>query len=329
MALPKQAREQIKQAQEITDAMQVDADTREGKKQTEIDEFITGLDAEAPPETVEETPAVTPEPAKRTDWKQKYNVLQGKYDAEVPRLHEQVKALGVKVQELQATPATPKPVTPEVPTEFIKPEELEEYGPDLLDVVGRKAREIVEVEYRPVIKGLETQITSLQSQLAGTGQRVELQEQNQVFAQLDRDIENWRETNKDSAFKEWMSGVDPFSGRTRQALMMEAFEGRDVERVKTFFQRFEQENAAVSSNGAAGEPSTGEPTLNLENYVAPSATAGGTQQQGAPQQKRIWAQSEIAKFYSDVQKGHYQKRPDDRKRIDREIGIAVSENRVR
>jgi len=348
MALPKQAQEQIKVAQKIEAAIVAEHDTVTGKKQAEIDAFLKDVDGEeaAPlavePPASEENPLlldgeeapVEGEPTTkkpRKDFKQMYNVLQGKYDAEVPRLHSDIKALTAQVAELRDSLTTPAVKEPSATTAttYIQPEELEEYGEDLLNVIGRKAKEIVETEYRPLINKLNTEIDSLKGVVGNTGQRVDLQEQNQVFAQLDRDVENWRVTNEAPAFKEWLGGVDLFSGRTRQAMMLEAFHNRDIALVKNFFNSFHKENAAVSTTGTAGQPIPGKPTLDLENYVAPTATAGGAQQEGAPKQKRVWAQAEIAKFYSDVQKGHYKNRDKDRMKIDREIGTAVSENRVR
>lgn len=354
MGLPKQLRNQIKQGQEIedhireqqdaargdapTDQEEIDAllnevDPKEGKPEekptaevTELHPKPEGGDPETPPE-------VKPE---RTDWKQKYSVLQGKYDAEVPRLSQDLRDAQTRVTNLENKLAE-LAVVPPVPTEDpprtdFTPEEVADYGEDLLDVVGRKARQIVQAEYQPKIDELESKITSLTSQVGETGQRVGKFETNEVFAQLDRQVENWRAVNVDPEFHAWLDQVDPFTGESRKTLMLRAFDRKNAHQVKAFFEKYAQENAAVipdtTGQNLSGQGSTQtDPTLNLENYVAPGTPRSGGDA-GAPRDKRIWKRSDVSKFFSDVQKGKYKTRMDDKARIEADIVAATREGRI-
>jgi hypothetical protein len=93
-----------------------------------------------------------------------------------------------------------------------------------------------------------------------------------------------------------------------------------------------KENAAVIPNTADSTPSgqggtdTGS-RLNLNEYVAPGTPKGGGNA-GAPRDKRIWSTPEIGKFYSDVQKGRYKNRPEDKARIEADIVAATREGRI-
>lgn len=357
MALPKQIRNQIKQNEEITEAMHKEqADARkiaEDAAQAEIDSLLAEVEPSEKKEGEEQPKAeVTelhpakeqeggdPEPEKveRTDWKQKYHVLQGKYDAEVPRLSsdlrestKRIQTLEDRISELAAAPKE-EPKESKLRDEFTA-EEIADYGEDLLDVMGRKARQIVQAEYQPKIDELESTVTSLKAQLGETGQRVGKFEQNEVFAQLDATVENWRKINVDPKFHGWLDQIDPFSGESRKALLLRAFDRKNAQQVKAFFERFTEENAAVSPTPTDPSPSgqggtESGSTLDLGDYVAPGTPKGGSGTAGAPKDKRQWTSAEIGKFYSDVQKGRYKSRPEDKLRIEADIVAATREGRV-
>jgi hypothetical protein len=350
--LPKQLQKQIKDGKKIEEQIEKELLERDGpdKTQAEIDALMLEVDPEGkipkdkpkaevtelhPEKTADPEPTPEPEPKpERTDWKQKYSVLQGKYDAEVPRLSSDLRdalgRIGDLETKLTAPPPAPEPKPAESEASGITDEEIKDYGEDLIDVIGRKAREIAQAEFQPMIDGLKAQINTLTDKVGATGQRVAKQEQNEVFAVLDRDVKDWREVNVDPAFNAWLEQVDPFSGQPRKRLMLDGFEAKNALRVKSFFDSFLKENAVVTPDptptpageaGAAG-------TLALGDYVAPGKPSSTPGQAGAPKEKRIWTNKEVGKFYSDSQKGHFKKRPDDKARIEADIMAAINEGRV-
>lgn len=349
MGLPKQLREQVRQGKEIEAQLRKEQEDsgEEDKSQEEIDKLL----AEISPPT-EEKPAagvtelhpkpeedldITPEPKpERTDWKQKYSVLQGKYDAEVPRLSESLRNANTRIDGLEdrlvnAAAPTPDP-EPKPRTDFTA-EEVADYGEDLLEIIGRKARSIVEEEYLPRITTLTTEVGQLKVQLGETGQRVAHQETNEVFTQLDATVKDWRKVNIDPDFHIWLDQLDPFSGDTRKNLMLNAFNRRNAHQVKAFFDKYAEENAAIIPGSAAVQPSgqggdTPTATLDLNDYIAPGSPRSGGDV-GAPKDKRIWLHAEIGSFYSDVQKGHYKNRLEDKARIEADIVAATREGRIR
>ena len=100
---------------------------------------------------------------------QRFKVLQGKYNAEVPRLHQEKKQLEQQLAQMQsqlnstqsilANFAQP-PVTPQAPQEqpLVTAQEVKEFGADLIDVVRRVARE----EVVPRVRTLEEQFRPTQ-----------------------------------------------------------------------------------------------------------------------------------------------------------------------
>lgn len=356
MGLPKQVRDQIKQGKEIEDQLRKEAEEggTKDKSQEEIDKLLAEVTPPegTPPEgepaaTVTELhpkpeggdPEVAPEPEpkpERTDWKQKYSVLKGKYDAEVPRLSEQVRTANDRITSLEdriaAMAPAPAPEPEPAPRTDFTSEEVADYGEDLLDVIGRKARAIVESEYAPQIQTLTAEIGTLKVQLGETGQKVAKQETNEVFAQLDGTVKDWRKVNVDPAFHVWLDQVDPFSGDTRKNLMLNAFNRKNAHQVKAFFDKYAEENATVIPNPAANPSGQGgtqtTATLELGDYIAPGQPRSGGDV-GAPTDKRVWTNAEIGAFYSDIQKGRYKTRPEDKARIEADIVAATREGRIR
>lgn len=356
MPLPKQIRKQIKQTEEIedyirgTDDNPNPVDVANKAAQDEIDNLLSEVDPKDPPAaSVTELhpkpeggdPEVTPEPEpkpERTDWKQKYSVLKGKYDAEVPRMAQDLREANDRITSLEdklaglATQAVVDPAVVPARTDFT-PEEIADYGEDLMDVMGRKAREIVQSEYQPQIESLQGEVTNLKTQLGGTDKRVGKFETNEVFAQLDAEVKDWRAVNVDPEFHEWLDQLDPFTGESRKNLMLNAFNRKNAQQVKAFFTTYAQENAAVvpapadpSLSGQGSAPLGS--TLDLEKYVAPGTPRSGGDA-GAPKEKRIWTHQEIGAFYAAVQKGHYRSRPDDKARIEADIVAATTQGRIK
>jgi hypothetical protein len=114
--------------------------------------------------------------------------------------------------------------------------------------------------------------------------------------------------------------------------MLKAFDRKNAHQVEAFFVNYAKENAAVVPTPADLTPSgqggtSSESTLDLNNYVAPGTPKSGGDA-GAPKDKRIWSSREIAAFYSDVQKGRFKNRLEDKARIEADIVAATREGRV-
>jgi hypothetical protein len=276
-------------------------------------------------------------------------VLQGKYNAEVPRLQEQARESDRRMrlledqlaatQKLLSSLGTPaqgaaSPVQPAAPAKLVKDEEIAEFGSDLYDFVKRTAREAVvpdiESRFQQTLKPVAAKVREVEAQVTEATRKTAQSERENVHALLTRDVPNWLELNEDVGFNDWLDQVDPFSGAKRRALLWQAYERNDGPRVVAFFQGYLKEHAAVtpspSTSPAAGSAA---PQVSLERMVAPGAPKQGTAstQEGAG--KRIWSRAEISKFYGDLRAGKYAKRPEDAKKIEADIFKATTEGRVR
>src|SRR5215467_11153437 len=95
---------------------------------------------------------------------------------------------------------------------YVTPQEIQDYGQEFLDVVGRKARETTAGQ----IGQLQLHVQSLCNQLHGQARRA-------MTEQLDRTVPDWRQVNEDPAFLQWLAGRNDYSGRIRHDELREAW----------------------------------------------------------------------------------------------------------
>lgn len=285
-----------------------------------------GVPAAAAPEP---PPAPAAPPA--DDWERRYRTLQGKYDAEVPRLQGQIEGLTALIGELQSSlraPPAPAAVAPEEKTSRggeIPVADVEQFGDDMIQASRRWARAEVQTE----LESLRGELRELK------GGTQELRHQSlvqRISAAFDADPQlgtRWRSLNTDPEFVGWLQHVDPFSGRKRQDLLTEAHGRGDVNRLMSFFRTFLAEHTAVQvpvPTPAAAPAAT--PPVSLESLAAPGRPTGVTGPVGAPA-KRIWTQASIKKFYSDRSTGKFQGREPEAQALERDLFDAAKEGRIR
>lgn len=307
-------------------------------------------DPAAPPAAPAAAPPAAP-PAE--GWEQKYKVLQGKYNAEVPRLQTQARDQSEAIRQLreqltatqnllasfsaqrETAPAQPSQATPPAPTKLVKDEEVREFGADLIDVMRRVVREeqatlLPEIDRR--VAPVAQRVNQVAQATHDVGARVAQSDQQSVLTQLASAVPNWQELNEDAGFLEWLDQVDPFSGAQRGALLKQAYKAHDGPRVVAFFTGYLKEHAAVTppaapTPAAAAPPAA--PQRKLEQFVAPGTPKTGAASTQDGSGKRVWSRAEIGAFYSDVQAGRFKGTAEQRKQIEADIFAAQREGRIR
>jgi hypothetical protein len=275
-------------------------------------------------------------------WRHKYDVLQGKYNAEVPRLRRQFTEISERAENLEnllanlnrtpAVPASPVP-TPTGPfsSSVLTQEEIAEWSPELVDIIGRVAKNLVDNAMRGVGQKLET----IESGFGRVEKEVKLTSQQKVFALLDRDVKDWQMINTSEPFLAWLDQTDPFSGRVRGKMLREAFDANDAERVRHFFVGFLNEYATLTQQPPAPPPNgspqgNGRGPVDLATLTAPGRAPVTTPQtpRGAQPVKRVYSGRDVQSFYNDVRRGLYKGREQEQAAIEREIVAAGNEGRI-
>lgn len=229
-----------------------------------------------PPTPPSDSPT-PPAPGPDDEWEHRFKVLQGKYNAEIPRLAGENKELKAKLQEfevqLEALKNKPEPL--------VKPEEIEEYGEGLIDVARRIAREELATKDAE-IQALKAKLDSLSTV---TAQKTE----SDFFKTLTDKVPDWEAINENPKFLEWLGEVDELTGDTRQAMLSRAEQARDAVRTARFFERFKE---TFSSRAAQA-------TTALEQQVVPSSSKSSP----TPPAKKVWTRGEIQDFYARARRG--------------------------
>lgn len=292
--MPKQVREQYERSVEMM------------RKPEEPEQ--TPPQAEQPPKPEEHQQTQKPDVA---EWQHKYSVLQGKYNAEVPRLHQQTKSLEAQVANLAAELERIKNAKSQEPQGAIR---------ELMEVLGDDDPQLkLAKEQQDRIYQLEGLIAKMEAQLGGVAQTQQLTAEDRFYAAIERVVPDWQAVNLDPGLLLWLAEYDPILGSTRKEAFDDAAARLDAARVSAFFDAYKRSTAKPVAAPKADKPSS-----RLASQVVPASGGGNTSpEEGAG---KTWTRESVKKFFDDCVKGVHSL--DEQERIKREILIANAEGRI-
>ena len=294
-------------------------------------------------------------PPQDPGWEHRFNSMKGRYDAAEAKARQQGQQIS-ELQRLLAMSAGP-PVAPPAPSQgapsgdtrfgggqpyvapkFLSDAERQEYGPELLDVMGRRTMEIVGPEIAKLtnhVQQLMHENQQLKQTVGGVRNVVSQDAHGRFYDTLDKELPDWDVTNHDPEFARWLDNVDPYSGRVRKELLGEAHRNNEASRVLNIIKGFREEVAAVNpagnlqpsagnGNGAYRQPS---PQFELQNLAAPGRAKSG--QPPTPPDQPFYTHHDITRFYADVTRGVYTGRDADKAALESQLFQAAREGRIR
>ena len=313
MPIPRSVQEQADRAEALRLQIQ------EGKLPAEAPAAPPAPTPPAPPApAVPDTPAPTPAPpaappaSAPADPKaeDRYRVLQGKYNAEVPRLSsERDQAIRQAEEYKRQADELRKQLEAAPKLKLVTPEEVEQFGDGMVDMVRRAAREELSPE--------QARLAKLEAELAELRSGVSTSRQLGFLETLTRDHADWPEINKDPAFHVWLADVDPLSGYSRQQLLDAAQDKQDGARASAIFAAFKR----------ARDSWTAESQSALSEQAVPGNAAAATAAPDNSTQGRIWMRKEVSDFYDAVRRRQYSAA--EAQAIEAEIQRAIQEGRIR
>lgn len=322
-SLPRVIQNQIAAAEALLTEAYPPAETVKTQPEPERQaELPQGTDTDSVERTQEPSPAPVPAQAK-DDWHQKYQILQGKYNAEVPQLHHQVKDLNRKLAEtadrMEQLSRTQETKQKETLPQSVDPKDVENFGADLVDMVNR----IAERRFGSVASQVEAKFTELQKMLGtveqrleGTSQTVAVTAEQGFFDKLTKEVPEWETINANPAFLAWLADSDPVYGVPRQRALDSAREQLDVARIVSVFRAFAPATTVA--------PVVRNP---VDRQVSPKAGAANATQSAAP--KAGYSQKQISDFYNDLARGKFRGREAEAAAIEQSVNLAIAEGRVR
>ena len=243
-------------------------------------------------------------PANQQDdnWEHRFKVLQGKYNSEVPRFANELKELKAR---LDAVLAENEQLKAKPPEPLVKPEEIEEYGPGLVDLARRIAKEEMMAK--------DAEINRLKAQIQGLSEATTNTVTNDFYRSLSAIVPDWEKLNEDPGFLKWLAEVDELTGVPKLSLLAQAEVARDAVRAAKFFTAYKKTSQTWAANSAQS----------LENQLVPPTNKSPE----TPPSKKIWTRGEISDFYSRMRRGLVSDK--DAIAIEADITAASIEGRIR
>ncbi len=273
-------------------------------------------------------PEPTPQVPDDASWENKYKAMKGHFDR-VNKLNRQLvdrnQNLEGMLETMQQAPAPAPTPAATVAENLITDKEREEFGPEMLDVIGRRALEVIGQHTKPLLD----EIAHLKSQVGNTQQVVTTNARERMHASLDAAMPEWKDVNNLDEFKAWLALPDPYSGVIRHKTLLAAYEQNDTPRVLAFFKGFRSELAATDPAPSLPAPPATTPAAprpRLADFAAPGR-AGASGAAPVPEDKPIITHGQIAEFYANVRKGTYS--PEEKSQYENMIFAAQREGRVK
>jgi len=216
-------------------------------------------------------------------WKQKWNTLNGmfnaklkkevnaetgRFNAELERQNRVISSLNEIVVTLQKerdkVPEAEDGKTPATKTPKAKAK-LDEK--DFIDNFGEEIRPLVEM-----VNELKDENQRLTVQLGSVGQTVQQSTQDRFFGDLTDAASNWQALNYDNGFNAWLdtpveaSELEPgdMFGENRRKLLEQAFYSKNAKKVARFFNLYKPATVIPK-----------DPASNLEDQALPEPAGGG------------------------------------------------------
>jgi hypothetical protein len=313
MALPKAVQDQLDQVAAIEQEL---SGAENQQTEQNVDQAVGQTPAtEVPPQIP------VPDPA-APDWERRYQVLQGKYDAEVPRLHAEVREITQRMQamsqQLEAAKQAKVETKPVENVSLVSEQDKEVFGEDLVNLQERIARAATK-PLENVIHELTKRLEKYESVADVAASNLARTTEERYFDKLAQSIPNWQEVNTNQQWIDWLNGRYPGMTMTRQEQLNAARASLDINTTVEMFKAF------LDMTAPPAKPTT--PNQNLQSQVAPPKTRSSSSAPTPDSSKRIWTSAEVvaALDYRRMK----DMTPEEVVRVMSEIDAAQAEGRVK
>lgn len=259
-------------------------------------------------------------------WKQRYNTLQGMFRAEIDRkVRDATTTLEAKVRDLERELAAAKTGTAAttdtgagsddgaVSADYMSPHVTDQMRKSAAyrTMVADYGRRYAEVQFEASVMAAGEQVRPL-------AQRGEKADYHQRIGEL---APGWEQENTNPAFVAWTQVPVPHTGKTRQALLVEAYQAGDYVRVAQFFLDFREEATEKSANPQPKPKQQG-----AEVHIAPPKRGSSSSSSIDANKGRVYTRSEWEAGWKKLELGTLTAAA--AAQLERELTEAGNENRV-
>ncbi len=227
-------------------------------------------------------------------WKAKYKTLEGKYNAEVPRLSKEVRELKDALRQYQAEIDRLSRVEKEAhaaPPDIdgdIDIGAYEDYGDEMRDLATKLSWSI------QAIKSLKGENDTLKQQLGGVFNYQHQQTYDQFIHAVRQAYPAFDHQDQDPEFLSWVDSMN---------IDLQAIgQSRDVKKAVDVYRTWNDLTGKYKQQKAVNAPTHQADKSRVEKQVAPPRSRPSSQQGG---ERKAWTRNEIAKVYEDIKRGVY------------------------
>lgn len=290
-------------------------------------------------------PPAEPQPSPRQEesaeyWKSRFLTIQGMYKSELRRetaaLTDEVNRLKREIETLTSAPiAAPKPSgdgnTPA--------ENVVQRSPHVTDDIRKStAYRRMAAEYGEQYAEMQAEQNILTAKAAAQSELQPIREEMAQDAQARFDgaltgrVPGWIALNNDPNFIIWtQETVAPYTNRTLNELLNEAYHRRDLDATAQIFidyQKRNQQPAAPATLSAQPAPSPPAPDPTQQAMVAPPRRGSTAHATAENNNGKVWTMAEIEKFYAKLERDPQLQFDPKMKATQAEIGKALAEGRI-
>jgi hypothetical protein len=225
--LPRSVQDQADAAKSLQDNLNQPSDSDENPAQATL---------EAKQEPQQAQPEAQPAPEQQQEtrdasyWRHRFDVLQGKYNAEVPALRKELSTLSEQIKAAGSQESGTAVQRAQEAMSDLTEAEIDEYGPDLVNFIKRVAGNAASSGGND-LQEVKTQLEQMRDEKTQDATA-------RFWVDLEAQVPSFRAINADASFHQHLAGVDPLSGMTRQQLLLDAQHALDPYRVAAIFKSF-------------------------------------------------------------------------------------------
>ena len=224
-------------------------------------------------------PPAIADPSAQDDatYKNKYEILQGKYDAEVPALQGQIKSLELVMANMQQAFDNQVASAPEAPTgvenniKALNTDDFTEYGSEIVTLA--EGFNAILAQNEQLIAQVRQGTAKPDGELVQRTERLEATIQktteDRYYEDLARAIPDWKSINRSGAFNQWLAQIDPISMAARMDILQFAANNLNAAQVVNIFNQFKADSGMVPADNPAPAPAPTVENAHLGGQIMP------------------------------------------------------------
>ena len=255
-------------------------------------------------------------------WKKRFDTVQGKLDAEMPRLYQQIREQGEQIKAL-STQLTQQATPPQQESDsLVTQKDIDDYGEDLINAMRRTAQEEARKAFVTERAALEKRFGAVEVQVGQVGKQVEKTAADKFWGEVTNLTPDWLAVDQDPAWIAWLDTSPEYADTTYRELASQAISRGNAAKVAKLVETWKKETGSLPASLSVATPR--QPRAELSGQQAPSTVRSGS---AAPTAAKIISRAEYEAMYDvrNVQRYGQKKAAE----MIAEADSAVAENRVR